>query len=135
MIIGTGIDIVEVRRITTLMGRAGDRFLHRWFSEEEIAYCSTRAKPALHFAARLAAKEALIKALRPAWTAGILLKDVSVVAVENGAPALRLSGRAAALAAQAGISTVHVSLSHTSEYAVASVVVTNDPSTPPAPLS
>jgi holo-[acyl-carrier protein] synthase len=126
MIIGTGIDIVNVARINTLIARAGDRFLRRWFSEEEMAYCNAKASPGLHFAARLAAKEALIKAIHPAGTGSILFKDVSVVSGVAGAPSLRLSGGAATLAEHAGATTFYLSLSHTTEYAVASVIATTD---------
>jgi holo-[acyl-carrier protein] synthase len=122
MILGTGIDIVEVGRVEALMGRAGSRFLRRWFSDDEIEYCAARVSPGQHFAARLAAKEACVKALRPGWTGGILLKDITVANDDAGAPRLRLRGRAAVVAGQAGVTELHVSLSHTRVYAVASVV-------------
>jgi holo-[acyl-carrier protein] synthase len=126
MIVATGIDIIEVRRVAALLQRGGDRFLRRWFTDDEVEACRSRARPAEHFAARLAAKEALVKALRTHWTGGLLLREVSVVADSSGAPTLRLAGRAAELAREAGITGIAVSLSHTAEYAVASVVASRD---------
>jgi holo-[acyl-carrier protein] synthase len=143
LIVGTGIDIISVARVHALVERMGDRFLRRWFTEEELAYCMAKARPALHLAARLAAKEALIKALRPAWNGPVLLRDIAVVTEESGAPTLRLAGRAAEIAGRAGVTGLHVSLSHDGDYAVASVIADggcadsalNAPTvfTPPAP--
>ena len=63
--VGTGTDIVSVARIAALYRTAGDRFLRRWFTDDEIDYCTSRARPELHLAARMAAKEAVLKALAP----------------------------------------------------------------------
>jgi holo-[acyl-carrier protein] synthase len=123
MILGTGIDIVSVQRVHELIARSGGRFVRRWFSEEEAAYCSSKAHPSRHFAARIAGKEAVIKAFGPAWEAGILLRDIEIVASESGAPSVRLLGRARMIAERLGAAAVHVSLSHCDQYAVASVVV------------
>lgn len=126
VIVGTGIDIVSVPRVRALLERDGERFLRHWFSEEEQAYCAARARPAVHLAARLAAKEAAIKALRTAWDGPVLLHDVVVVCEANGAPSLRLTGRAAGIADRAGVTGLHVSLSHDGDYAVASVIAVAD---------
>lgn len=122
MIIGTGIDIIEVHRVDALLARGGDRFVRRWFSPGEIEYCRARARPAQHLAARLAAKEAAIKALGPAWTAGLLLREIEVVTDGRGAPGLRLGGRAAEMARRAGVTALFVSLSHAGAYAAATVI-------------
>jgi len=122
VIVGTGIDIVSVPRVHALLERDGERFLRHWFTREEQAYCAARARPAVHFAARLAAKEAAIKALRTAWDGPVLLHEVAVACELSGAPTLRLTGRAAEIADRAGVTGLHVSLSHDGDYAVASVI-------------
>ena len=122
MTISTGIDIISVERVRALMEKSGERFLHRWFSAEEISYCAAKARPSQHYAARLAAKEAAVKALGPAWKERILLKDVTVTNAPSGAPRLLLAGRAGQIAKESGISEFQVSLSHCAEFAVASVI-------------
>jgi holo-[acyl-carrier protein] synthase len=122
MILGTGIDIVEVDRIRALIERRGSRFLERWFAAEEVAYCRSRARPHAHYAARLAAKEAVVKALGPAWDGPVLYRDITVGAGVSGAPRIRLSGRAAEIARAAGVVAFHVSLSHCRQYAIATAI-------------
>lgn len=122
MIVGFGTDIVETDRIRTLLAQNADRFLHRWFGVEEIEYCTRMANPHLHFAARLAAKEAVFKALRldpdapPPW------RSILIVNEADGAPRLILKDYPKAAAERLGVGTMHVSLSHCERYAVASVV-------------
>jgi holo-[acyl-carrier protein] synthase len=128
MTINTGIDIISVERVRALMKKSGERFLHRWFSAEEISYCEAKARPCQHYAARLAAKEAAIKALEPAGWDRILLKDITVTIAASGAPRLRLDGRAASIAKESGITELHVSLSHCTQYAIASVIAILSPS-------
>ena len=127
MIVGTGIDIVSIERVRALVEQAGERFLHRWFSDEEAAYCSAKARPAVHLAARFAAKEAAVKALRTAWNGPVLLRDITVTSEATGAPSLRLAGRAAEIAERAGVTSLHVSLSHDGDHAIASVIAVSDP--------
>jgi holo-[acyl-carrier protein] synthase len=127
VIVGTGIDIISVARVSALLERAGERFIRRWFTDEEIAYSLSKARPAVHLAGRLAAKEALVKALGPAWDGPILLRDIAVGARGEGAPALRLSGRAALMAERAGVTRLHLSISHDGGHAVASVIAEADP--------
>ena len=122
MIAGTGIDIISVERIRKIITRSGDRFLERWFTADEIAYCSAKARPCQHYAARMAAKEASVKALRTAWRQKVLFSDVAVAVSENGAPFIKLSGEALRVAKRAGIDELHLSISHCAEYAVASVI-------------
>ena len=74
MIIGIGIDIVDLDRFQRMLDRHGKRFLAKTFSEEEIAYCQSRKNPAQHFAARFAAKEAVFKALGTGWREGMSWK-------------------------------------------------------------
>lgn len=128
MALRTGIDIVSVERVSALIRKSGDRFLRRWFSDEEIGYCTSRARPGEHFAARLAAKEAAVKALDPAPGERILLRQITVSVGPSGAPRLLLAGRAREIAGTSGISELHVSLSHCAQYAVASVIAVIGPS-------
>lgn len=122
MIIGTGIDIVGVARVRELLGSGGERFKERWFGPEEIAYCESKAKPYLHYAARLAAKESAVKALGLEWEGAPAWKDIQVELAPSGAPGLSLGGVAAAEAARLGVAALHLSLSHCDEYATASVI-------------
>lgn len=122
MILGIGTDLVAVGRVRTLIERYGDRFLRRWFSDSEIGFCSGKRKPHVHFAARLAAKEAAAKALGadpqspPGW------RDVSVEAGPDGAPRIVLSGAAKEKAERLGVTAMHLSISHCDDYATATVV-------------
>ncbi len=119
MILGVGVDITEVPRIRGALEnpRTGARFRARVFTTEEIAYCAQRRNGHESFAARFAAKEAMMKALGDAFG----WREIEVVR-GKGAPSIRLSGRAAARAAAIGIQRIHLSLSHTAELAIAYVV-------------
>ena len=128
MSFSTGIDIVSVERVSALIRKSGERFLRRWFSADEIGYCAAKARPGEHFAARLAAKEAAVKALDPGPGEHILLQEITVSVGPSGAPRLLLTGRAREIADASGISRFHVSLSHCAQYAVASVIAVIGPS-------
>jgi len=122
MIIGVGVDIVEVPRIEEMIRNHGRRFLTRVFTEKEIRYCRSRKRMTEHFAARFAAKEAVVKALRTGMRRGISWKDIEVVVGRLGQPDVRLLGGAADRAEELGVNHIHISLSHTPQYAVAQVV-------------
>lgn len=109
-----------------MMERRGERFTARWFTPAEIAYCTSRAHPARHFAARLAAKEATFKALRLGSKGPLPWLDIEVERGADGAPAIRLSGNVARLARFANALVLDVSLSHTAEFATATVLAAND---------
>ncbi len=121
MIIGTGIDLVEVPRILRSIERFGDRFLRRIFTDAEIAYCRARASSAESFAARFAAKEAGAKALGTGIQHGVSWKELEVRRAPGSRPTLVLSGRARAIAGQLGVTRVSLSLTHTASLAMASV--------------
>ncbi len=123
MILGTGIDIVEVARVETAMSRFGERFLARIFTPEERRYCGARANPAEHYAARFAAKEAGLKAIGTGWSRGVRWTDLEVRREPGGRPALILCGKAAEIAAGMGVGRVFVSLSHTGGHAIAQVIL------------
>lgn len=122
MITGTGIDLIEVARIRTMLERHGDRFKERTFTAGEIAYCDAQAHPPIHYAARFAAKEAAAKALGTGlWSeAGVNWTDIEVLRDANGRPSLVLHGMAAVRSS--GL-RAHVSLTHTQEHAMAQVIL------------
>jgi holo-[acyl-carrier protein] synthase len=126
VIISIGIDIIEVRRVRETIDRT-PRFAERVFTEAERAYCESRGVVAAqHYAARFAAKEAALKALQTGWSGGISWQDVEVTAKESGAPVILFHGRARELYEQTGATTAHLSIAHTTEHAVAEVVLEKD---------
>ncbi|MBF0531753.1 MAG: holo-ACP synthase [Candidatus Omnitrophica bacterium] len=117
MIIGTGVDIIEVQRVKEAIDRWGDGFLSHVFTAKEIAYARQHKFPAQHFAARFAAKEAVYKAIgddpRVGW------KDLEIVNDAHGRPCCVF------LKDQFKYQ-IHVSLSHTRNYAVANAIITQE---------
>jgi holo-[acyl-carrier protein] synthase len=99
-------------------------FLERWFTAREIAYCSSKAVPSRHFAARFAAKEAVVKALPMTWGGPLPWRSVEITNDPRGAPTVSLSGALLDAATRAGVSKIMVSLSHCDDYAVAFALVT-----------
>jgi holo-[acyl-carrier protein] synthase len=123
MIISIGIDIIEVARIREVLLRT-PRFRERVFTTAERAYCDSRgAVASQHYAARFAAKEAALKALQTGWRGGISWQDVEIASRDSGAPYLILHGLVKELFTSSGATTAHLSMSHTSEHAVAEVVL------------
>ena len=123
MIVGTGIDIVEVPRVAQAIERFGDRFLQRIYTPDEIRYCQSKRNAAERFAARFAAKEAGMKAIGTGWNKGIAWTEVEVVREAGGRPSLRYSGKAAGFAAKLGMKRASLSLSHTAQLAIAKVIL------------
>ena len=119
MTAGAGTDIVSVARVSGLIDRGGTRFLQRWFTPDEIAYCNAKSQPTLHFAARLAAKEAVFKALHRPGDGAIPWRSIEIGHDRIGAPEVRLSGSLLEAATRDGIVTITVSLSHCNEFATA----------------
>lgn len=123
MIIGTGIDIVSVSKIEKIISHWGEKFIKRVFTEREIDYCSSKKRPAVYYAARFAAKESFVKAMGRGLVSGIGLKEIEVLKGERGKPVLEFYGKASALAKQMGVTRIHLSLTHTEEFAVAVVIL------------
>jgi len=123
VIVGLGIDIVELARIREMLDRHGDRFYRRILSESEEAYCRSQADPVPHVGGRWAAKEAAVKAFGTGFSDGIGWKDVEVWRETSGLPRLRFHGRAAELVRDRGITVAHVSLAHDRSVATAVVVL------------
>jgi len=122
-ILGHGIDLVDTPRIERLLGEHEQRFLDRVFTAGERAYCDGGGKMRVQrYAARFAAKEAVLKVLGTGWSAGIAWTDVEVVKEATGQPRVQLRGEAAAIARRQGIAAWHISLSHLKGHALASVI-------------
>jgi len=125
MILGTGVDIAEVPRIRETIERFGDRFLRRIFTEGEIRYCEKKARRFESYAARFAAKEAGMKALGTGWSRGVRWRDIEVVRPKGQRPTIQFHGEAAAIAARLGTKNIALSITHTSEAALAHVILEN----------
>jgi holo-[acyl-carrier protein] synthase len=124
-IIGLGLDTTDIDRISDTIDRFGDRFLHRIFTDGEIAYCARRRVPAIHFAGRFAAKEAAMKALGTGRSRGVLWRDVEVVRA-GGPPQLQLHGGAARRFAAIGGRSSLLTITHSDELAMAQVLLLGD---------
>jgi holo-[acyl-carrier protein] synthase len=123
MIAGSGIDVVDIARIQHSMDRFGGRFLNRVFLEAEQAYCNRKRNAAESFAARFAAKEAAAKALGTGISYGVNWLEIEVVREPRGKPSLLFHGRAAEIVGRLGVVRAALSLTHTAQIAVASVVL------------
>lgn len=122
-IIGLGFDATEIGRIASTIGRYGDRFTHRIFTDGEIAYCMDRRLPEIHFAGRFASKEAAMKALGTGHSQGVLWRDIEVVRKPGGPPQLRLHGGAQHRFEKIGGRTLQLSISHTDTLAFAQAII------------
>jgi holo-[acyl-carrier protein] synthase len=120
---GIGTDIVAVSRIAVLIHDGGTTFLERWFTLREIDYCLGKAVPSRHFAARFAAKEAVVKALPVAWDGPLPWRYIEIANDPRGVPSVSLSGAILDAATRAGVGEITVSLSHCDEYATAIALV------------
>lgn len=120
MILGVGVDILEIARMRETLERQGDAFVERVFTPGEAAYCRARGKPYQHFAARFAAKEAVSKALATGWSGTFSWRDVEVANDPSGRPVVVPGG---ALASVLGSCRVHLSLSHSDSHVVAMAVI------------
>ena len=123
MILGTGIDLVEVARIASSFEKHGESFLNRILLPDEIAYCLQHRQPAPFLAARFAAKEAISKAFGTGIGAELGWLDMEIRRQESGEPFVVLHGKGQQLFAARGAKKLHVSLSHTENYAVATAIL------------
>jgi holo-[acyl-carrier protein] synthase len=123
-IIGTGIDIIEVERVERALTRlTGERFRQRVFTQAEIAYCESRGRPRYQsYAARFAAKEAVMKALGTGWNRHVGWREIEVIRRRGAAPTIMLHGKAAEFARNCSIARFHLSISHTALLASAYVI-------------
>jgi holo-[acyl-carrier protein] synthase len=124
-IVGTGVDIIEVERVERALTRAvtANRFRQRVFTEAEIAYCDSRGRPRYQsYAARFAAKEAVMKALGTGWNRHVGWTEIEVVRKRGHPPAIMLHGKIAQFARDRDIVRLHLSISHTTALAIAYVI-------------
>jgi len=123
MIVSIGIDIVEVYRIAETIERT-PRFVERVYTPQERAYCDTKgAASAQSYAARFAAKEAFLKALKTGWRGKITWQDMEILNDAQGVPSLTIYGEAKNLLETLGANVIHLSISHTTDHAVAQVIL------------
>jgi holo-[acyl-carrier protein] synthase len=122
-VLGIGVDLVECVRIQRSIDRFGDRFLHRIFTDGEIAYSMSMKFPARHLAARFAAKEAVSKAFGTGIGKAMGWRDIDVRKKPSGEPFLVFSGPAQELAAKRGVISALITLSHTEHHAMACIVL------------
>ena len=122
MIIGLGIDQIEIARVAKTWQRHGDRFGRRVYTDAEWAYCLSRPHPAQSMAGRFAAKEAAMKALGLGWPGGIAYRDIEVTRERTGKPGLRFSNRAAHRASMLGVTHSVVSMTHDRTHSSATVL-------------
>lgn len=120
-----GVDMLDIARMEKTLARRPS-FATRVFTETERAYCDRTARPAQHYAARFAAREAVLKVLGTGFSRGVGLADVSVQNNEAGRPEVVLTGRAREIAEEQGIHEIALSLSYTHDVAVASAVAITD---------
>ena len=123
MVVGSGVDLIEVGRVERARDRFGSRFERRTYAPAEIEFCRRTRHPDAHFAARFAAKEAAMKALGTGWRRGIRFRDIEVVPGPGGGNGLRFHGRAAERAATIGGRHFHVALTTSDVWAAACVVL------------
>ncbi len=123
MILGTGIDLIEVARIAASFAKFGDRFVNRILLPDEIAYCLSHKNPAPFLAARFAAKEAVSKAFGTGIGAALGWHDMEIRRQESGEPFVVLHGKGKELFAARGARQLHISLTHTENYAAATAIL------------
>ncbi|HYA13084.1 MAG TPA: holo-ACP synthase [Syntrophales bacterium] len=123
MIHGIGTDFVEVSRIEKILEKWGDRFIEKVYSHDEINYCQNKAFPAMHYAARFAAKESFLKSLGIGLGMGIKLKEIEVINNPQGRPVLKIHERIKDSLDKLGITAMHISITHTREHAHAVVIL------------
>lgn len=125
MVIGIGIDLVEIHRMKKAV--ENPLFVQRIFTSAEQAYCNSRGRQGTaSYAARFAAKEAVMKALGTGLAGGGTWQDVEVLPDDQGKPVMKLTGYFAQLAESLGVAQIFVSISHAQEYAVAQVLLWRD---------
>jgi holo-[acyl-carrier protein] synthase len=125
MIVGLGVDLAEVSRVRAAIERRGEAFLHRVYTEREIAYCERFRNYFERYAGRFAAKEAAMKALGTGWSHGVRWVDIEVARMASGKPTLELHGETLAIAGRMGVKNMSVSITHSGDWAYAQVVFEN----------
>jgi holo-[acyl-carrier protein] synthase len=122
MIIGLGIDIIEIDRIKSSIERFGDKFLNKIYTENEIRYCSSKTNKYQHFAARFAAKEAVAKALSSIYNESWQWKNIEIINNRNGLPEISLNGNLVTLLEKRELK---LSITHSGHFAAAAAVLSS----------
>jgi len=122
MIIGIGCDIIKVERIQNAITK-NSRFCEKLFTPAEIEYCSRKANSAQSFAARFAAKEAVMKALGTGWDGKVNWLDIEVINSASGAPSIKLTGGAKEMADELKVKNICLSLAHEKDFALAYIIL------------
>ena len=123
MIFGTGIDIIEIKRIQNSLEKYASRFVNKVFTTKEIDYCQSQADPGKHFAARFAVKEAVSKSLGTGISSQIGFKDIEILNQDSGRPIIKMSGRGKDLFKKLKLKSIHISISHERHFAIAQAIV------------
>lgn len=128
VIIGSGIDVIDLARVERALERHGARFERRVFHPREIESCRRRRRPALHYAERFAAKEAVMKAVGTGWSRGVRWVDIEVLAALHGlgTAGLRLHGTVEGLARQRGATRLHLGTGRSRGFAYATVLLESE---------
>jgi holo-[acyl-carrier protein] synthase len=122
LVFGVGTDIIEVGRVEAKLLRT-DRLKQKLFTSREIAYCESKHRPAMHYAARFSAKEAFLKAMGTGWSGGHAFADIEIVNDPAGKPELFAHGKVLEFCLSRGIDGMSVSLSHIQDLAAAVVIL------------
>jgi holo-[acyl-carrier protein] synthase len=122
VIFGIGTDIIEVKRVGKMVAR-GRQYLETIFTEKEMHYCEAKARKSEHYAARYAAKEAILKALGTGWRGGLAYSDIEIINEEMGQPQVLVRGEVRNFFNDHQIQKTLISLSHTREIAIAVVIL------------
>jgi len=123
VILGIGIDIIEIDRVEEAIKHGGEEFVRRTFVDREVNYCEKETKKYQYYAARIAAKEAAFKAIGTGWQRGAKWTDIEIKNDELGKPVMHLKGEVKHMADKLGVESVMVTLSHCETYAIAQVVL------------
>lgn len=121
MVLGLGIDIIEIERIKKSIEKYGERFLNKVFTNEEIKYCNAKFNKYQHYAARFAAKEAVYKALASGWKEGLRWKDIEIQNDATGMPSINPTGKLQAFLSDNA--QLRISISHSENYVTSVAII------------
>lgn len=124
MVIGIGIDIIEIDRIKDSIDKFGDSFLHKIYTEKEINYCNSKSNKYQHFAARFAAKEAVYKAFETGWEKSSTWQGIEITNEPNGMPVVKLNEKLASFLSDG--KNLKISLSHSRDYVACVAIIYKD---------
>ncbi len=124
MVIGIGIDIIEIDRIKDSIIKFGENFLCKIYTKKEIDYCNSKSNSYQHFAARFAAKEAVYKALATGWEKGANWQSIEITNEPNGMPVVKLDGKLSSFLSDG--KNLKISLSHSRDYVACVAIIYKD---------